>query len=404
MADCVTILSQFFYPETASTAQLLTELAIDLNHHGIEVLAYTAQPSYHRRVKLPRRQVYRGVRIYRLFSTQLSKERLLGRLLNAITFCLSVLARLLFSRQRPGDLLLVTTTPPFLGWVAWLVHIFRRRRYILLIHDIYPDVAVKLGYIKDRGLPARMWRWMNQRTFRRASGIVVLGAHMHRKVQKACSRVPPVHVIHNWADGSLIRPQRKEVNPFARAHGLEGKFVVLYSGNLGQAHDLEVLVDAADRLQDVQELVMLFVGEGAKKAELVSAVTERGLKNVSFLPPVPYEELPHSLSAGDVGVVALERGVDGLCEPCKLYGYLAAGLAILALVGRESEVAEIVTRHRCGYRLDQGDVDGVVRTLRHLVAHREELEEMKRSARKCLEQFYDRRIAVGKYLDVIRRL
>ena len=196
----------------------------------------------------------------------------------------------------------------------------------------------------------------------------------------------------------------KELNPFVHRHGLEGKLVVLYSGNLGQAHELETLVEAAERLKDLHELVILFIGEGAKKAKLMAMVEERQLSNVLFLPPVPYEELSYSLTAGDVGVVTLERGVEGLCEPSKLYGYLAAGLAILALVGEKSEVAEIVERHQCGYRLDPGDVDGVVETLRYLATHRGELEKMKRSARECLEHFYDRRLAVEKYLDIIRKL
>ena len=180
--------------------------------------------------------------------------------------------------------------------------------------------------------------------------------------------------------------------------------MVLYSGNLGQAHDLESLVEAADQLRDLQELVFLFIGEGAKKEKLVSMVREKGLVNVVFLPPVPYEELRFSLPAGDIGVVTLERGVEGLCEPSKLYAYLAAGLAILALVGRSSEVARIIEMHKCGFRVDQNDVKGVVEVLRRWMVNREEMEEMKHRARKCFEQHYDKRIAIGKYLELLRTL
>ncbi|HPD07497.1 MAG TPA: glycosyltransferase family 4 protein [Candidatus Bipolaricaulis sp.] len=402
MANSVAILSQFFYPETAAVAQLLTELAVDLSQNGIDTVAYTAQPSYHRRSRLPRKQVYRSVKIYRLFSTQFSKDRLSGRLLNGLTFSTAVLARLLFSRRRQA--LLVTTNPPFLLWVAWLVWLLRRREYILLVHDIYPDVAIRLGYMGDRDLIARVWRWFNRKAYGRASAIIVLGEQMRRVIERSAAQLPPVHVIHSWADGSHVRPLPKRLNPFVKRHALEGKLVVLYSGNLGQAHELETLVEAAERLKGLHELVILFIGEGAKKAKLMAMVEERQLSNVLFLPPVPYEELSYSLTAGDIGVVTLEGGVEGLCEPSKLYGYLAAGLAILALVGEKSEVAEIVERHQCGYRLDQGDVDGVVEILRYLATHRGELEKMKRSARECLEHFYDRRLAVEKYLDIIRNL
>lgn len=404
MADRVTIISQFFHPETAATAQLLTELAVDLAANGLEVRAYAAQPSYHRRQKLPRRETHQGVRIERLWATQFGRERLVGRLLDGGTFSLSVFLRLLFSRRRPGEILFVTTNPPFLGWIAWLARLVRRRRYLLVLHDLYPDVAERLGYMKPNGFLAEAWRWANRRAYRRASALVVLGRCMQDTVLEAYAPLPPVHVIQSWADGSAIRPLPKAGNPLAKARGLDGKFVVLYSGNLGQAHQLEVLVKAAERLQDVPEVVIVFIGEGAKKAELVSMVRRLGLSNVLFFPPVPYEGLPYSLGAGDIGVVTLERGVEGLCEPSKLYGYLAAGLAVLALVGEESEVAEIVSKHGCGYRLDHDDVDGVVEVVRRLATHRRELEEMKRRSRECLERFYDRRVAVGKYLDIIREL
>lgn len=399
MASSITILSQFFYPDTASTSQLLTELAVDLERDGLEVSAYTGQPSYHRRKKCPGKETYRGVRIYRLFSTQFSKDHLPGRLLNGLTFSATVLARLLFSRRR--HVLLVTTNPPFIPWVAWLIQLLRRYKYIVLVHDIYPDVAVRLGYMGEGSLVARVWKWLNRRAYGRASAMIVLGEQMRRVIENSSAQLPPVHVIHNWADGSQIRPVAKKLNPFVKRHGLEGKLVVLYSGNLGQAHELETLVEAAERLKDLHELVILFIGQGARKAKLMSIVAERHLGNVLFLPPVPYEELPYSLTAGDVGVVTLERGVEGLCEPSKLYGYLAAGLAILALVGENSEVAAIVKKHRCGYRLDQGDVDGFVEMMRHWLVNREELEEMKWRARECFERYYDRRIAVAKYLDII---
>lgn len=402
MAESVTLISQYFYPETAATAQLLTELAVELCQRGMNMVVYTAQPSYHCRKRLPKKEILHGVRIHRLFSTQFGKKRLHGRLLDGITFSIAAFFKLLLSRQR--GILLATTNPPFLIWVVLFISILRKRKYVVLIHDVYPDVAIKLGYMSEKGVITRIWRWLNKHSYKRARAIVVLGEEMRRIIQQAGADPSKIHVIHSWADGSLLYPQKKDKNPFVKQHGLEGKIVVLYSGNLGQAHDLESLVEAADQLRDLQELVFLFIGEGAKKEKLVSMVREKGLVNVVFLPPVPYEELRFSLPAGDIGVVTLERGVEGLCEPSKLYAYLAAGLAILALVGRSSEVARIIEMHKCGFRVDQNDVKGVVEVLRRWMVNREEMEEMKHRARKCFEQHYDKRIAIGKYLELLRTL
>lgn len=402
MAESITLVCQYFYPETAATAQLLTELAVELQKSGIQVWVYSAQPSYHRRDKLPKSEVYQGVHIRRMCSTQFDKNRLWGRLLNGFTFSLAVLFRLLFSRKH--KVILATSNPPFLLWVAWLIAVVKRTPYVLLIHDIYPHVAVKLGYMKDGGIIMRLWEWLNRKAYRRASAIIVLGERMRTIVQEACSALLPIYVIHSWADGTLIRPRRKEDNPFALKHNLQGKIVVLYSGNLGQAHKLETLIEAADRLRDLEDLTFLFVGEGAKKPLLMSLAREKGLENVRFLPPVPYEELACSLPAGDIGVVTLEKGVEGLCEPSKLYAYLAAGLAILALVGKDSEVAKIVERHKCGCVLEQDDVEGVVEVLKQWARSPEKLEEMKHNARKCFAENYDKKIAISKYLKIVKTL
>jgi len=400
MAKRVTILSQFFYPETAAVPQLLTELAVELRLRGFDVVAYTGHPTYHKREKLARRETYQGVKIRRVFSTQFRKDSLWGRLFNGATFSLSVAVRLLFARN-PG-VVLVTTTPPFLAWVVWLVSLLRRHKYVLLIQDVYPDIAVKLGFMKESSVLVRVWRFMNRKSYRCASTIIVLGDEMRNVVQRSLGKwPPPIHVIHNWADGTYIRPCEKQYNWFAKRHGLLGKIIVLYSGNLGLAHDFETLVEAADRLRDKEELLFLFIGEGGKKAQLMAMVKERGLTNVRFLPHVPYEHLPYSLAVGDIGVVTLERGAEGLCEPSKVYGYLAAGLAILGLVGEKSEVAKIIERHQCGYRVDQGDVESVVEALEHWLKNRSELETMKARARDCFERFYDKKLAIEKYAHIL---
>ena len=403
MAKKVTFLTQFFYPEPAATAQLLTELAVELVQRGWEVTVYTAQPTYHERKRLPRKERFHGVQIIRLFSTRFPKQKLWGRLANGLTFLLAALVRVLFTQRR--DPLLIVSAPPFLGCVGWLAWLVRRRRYVFLVHDVYPDVAVRLGYMKEGGVVARIWDMLNRKVYGHAGAVIVLGERMKRTVEtRIKNRATPVVVIHNWADGSFVVPRGKEDNWFARKHGLIDKTVVLYSGNLGLFHDLETIIEAADRLRDVDDVVFLFIGGGGKKEKLVRMVREKGLRNVMFLPYQPREHLPFSLTAGDIGVVTLERGVEGLCVPSKLYYYLAAGQAILALVGKESEVADIVESWGCGVRVDQGDVDSVVSVLTHWVKDRSLLIQTKANSRKCFEACFTKEQAVTRYEEVLRTL
>lgn len=403
MAKRVLFLTQFFYPEAAATAQLLTELAVELVKRGMTVTVYTSQPTYHERRRLPRQEEFHGVRIVRLFSTRFDKQRLFGRMANGLTFFLTVLLRLLFSRGR--EPLLIVSTPPFLGWVGWLVWLIQRRRYVLLVHDVYPDVAIRLGYMKEGGIVARFWKALNRKMYRHAATVIVLGERMKQVVEYHIGNDgTPVKVIHNWADGQFIVPRHKEGNWFAQKYGLVGKTVVLYSGNLGLFHDLETLIEAADRLREVKDVVFLFVGEGGKKKKLIRMVQQKGLRNVEFLPYQPRDHLPYSLPAGDIGVVTLERGVEGLCVPSKLYFYLAAGHAILALVGKDSEVADIIERCECGVRVEQGDVEGVVNALMRWRDDPSLLKEMKTRARHCFERYFTKEQAVAKYYNILKEL
>ncbi|MDQ7841958.1 MAG: glycosyltransferase family 4 protein [bacterium] len=402
-ASNIILLSQFFYPESAATSQLLTDLAMDLRERGFSVLVYAGQPTYHGSQRLVGSEEHRGVQIRRLFSTQFRKSFLLGRTLNWITFSASVAMRLIFGRDHGS--VVATTNPPFLPWVAWLGNVTRRRRYAIIVHDLYPDVAVKLAYIREGNPLTRVWRLLNGMAFRRAGAVIVLGSSVREEVFKqAGKRCLPVHIIHNWADGTHIFPRAKRDNWFARDHGLEGRIVVLYSGNLGLAHDLETLIEAADRLRVFPKLVLVFIGEGGKKAELMALAQQRGLTNVLFLPHVPYVVLSYSLAVGDIGVVTLQKGLEGLSEPSKLYGYLAAGLAILGLVGERSEVAQIIQRHGCGYRVDQGDVTGTVSALIRWMERPAEMQEMKERARRCFEENYEKKRVLDKYARVLWRL
>jgi len=213
-----------------------------------------------------------------------------------------------------------------------------------------------------------------------------------------------IEVIHNWPYPDSIVPVRREDNWFCQQHGLNGRLVVLYAGNMGMFHDLETLVEAARRLVDHKELVFLFIGDGGKRQAVADMVRRWDLSNVRLLPYQPVEHLPYSLTCGDVAAVTLARGAEGLCMPSKLYTSLAAGQAILAIVGRESEVADIIDEYRCGYRVDPGDVNGAAAALERWLANPALLDEMKRNARHCFEQRFTKPRAVQQYYDMLSRV
>lgn len=401
-APRVNIVSSYFHPDLSGTGQILTDLAIGLTRMGCEVHAYTTHPTFGSRERLPRFEVYEGIRIHRLSSAQLDKDSRGGRVLNEVTFFVSALWVLL-TRRTAGPLLIVSH-PAFMAFAGVILNVLKRQRYVYLVHDVFPDAAVLLGYIRPNGIVRRGWDWVNRLSVRRASAVIVLCESMKAIMLAKGGRsidAGKFHVIHNWVDEQYIRPLPKAQNRFAEEHRLQDKFVVLYSGNIGRSQDLETVIAAAERLQD-RNAVFLFIGDGGKKARLEALVKERGLSNVRFLPYQPREVLPLSLTCADVSLVALEKGIEGLSMPSKLYAILASGRALVALVESDYEVAGIIRDAGCGTSVVPGDVEGLARALGSYHDDREACARDGRKGREYLEAHFSRGRALREYYDLLQ--
>jgi glycosyltransferase involved in cell wall biosynthesis len=371
---------------------------------GCDVFVYTTHPTFGSRVRLKAFEIHQGVRIRRLFCSQLNKDHRLGRILNEITFFTSALWTLLTTRTA-GPLLIVSH-PTFLGFAGYLLNRLKGQRYVYLVHDIFPDVAVTLGYIKPNGLVRKLWDWINTLSVNNATRVVVLGESMKAIMLRKGGRSAAVnkfHVIHNWVDERFIRPLPKAANRFAREHGLQDLFVVLYSGNIGRSQDLETVILTAERFRD-RDAVFLFIGEGGKKRKLEALAKERELKNVRFLPYQSREMLPFSLTCADVSLLALEPGIEGLSMPSKLYAILASGSAVVALVETNLEIARIIAAAGCGKTVLPTDVDGLTRVLEGYYADREACARDGRRGREYLEAHFGRSRALHQYYELVHSL
>ncbi len=409
---------QYFYPEVASTAQLMTELAEGLVEKGLLIKAFTGQPTYVRSKKLARKERYKGIDIERLPCARFEKNSFLGRMLNWTSYTMLVFFRLLFSKDRSP--IFIVSTPPFLFVVGYLLKILRGQHYTCLVYDLYPDIAERLGYIKKDSFISRVWNRCNKEFFKNADCVIVPSENMKRLIKSKINPRPvrkigtvpfgdspyfpsndgKVKVICNWADGETIRPMRKKDNWFAKKHGLVDKLVVLYAGNIGLFHQLETIIEAADMLRTNKEIKFVFIGEGGKKKKLMDMTSEKGLDNVLFLPYQNKEILPYSLTCSDISVVSLEKSLDCVAAPCKLYSSLAAGQIILGLVDRTSDVAKVVESYTCGFCAAQDDTDKAVKIIDMLYNDPELQKRLKENARECFESNFRRDKAINKYYEV----
>ncbi len=284
--------------------------------------------------------------------------------------------------------------PPFVGMIGYLFRKLRGQRYVFLVYDITPDALIRFGGLKENGLIARLWRRVNRLVWENAEMVLTIGDQMAANLERAfdASKTRPgkVLVIPNWANTDWIKPLAKDQNDFARQHGQVDKLTVMYSGNLGQTHDIETILEAARRLRDCDGVRFMIIGEGAKRPLVEQAKSRDGLDNLTVLPYQPEEMLPLSLTTADIAVVTLDKGSEGLMVPSKTYYALAAGSALIGLCDADSEVAHMIQHHQCGHVVSPGDADGMVEAIRHLLADNQQLSRYRANSRQAAERHYSR--------------
>jgi glycosyltransferase involved in cell wall biosynthesis len=378
-----------YWPDTGATGQLLTELAEDLvSKHGIEVTVVTGYP-VNSTEPLASRQTRNGVHIVRARGTTFSPRRFAGRATNYVTYFFSALvAALGLPRQ---DVTIALTDPPIIGLAAIAAR--PRRGVIFFCQDIFPEVA---GLLEDFHSPVvnALLERLNRFMVRRAVRIIALGDTMASRLIHGKGADPgKITVIHNWADTSAIVPSEKR-NAFAAAHGLDAKFVVLHAGNIGLSQNLDVVIEAAGLLTTRRDIVILFIGDGNRRAALQAAAESRGLDNVMFLPFQPRDQLRWTYASSDVCLVSLKPGLAGYIVPSKLYPILAAGRPYIAAVESISEVAALTQRHRCGVLVEPGDAAQLADAILRLADQSHERGAMGTRARVASELFArDRQVA-----------
>jgi colanic acid biosynthesis glycosyl transferase WcaI len=306
-----------------------------------------------------------------------------------------------FFVPRP-DVVIALTDPPIIGLAALLTARRYGAAFVFLCQDIFPEAARLLEDFQSEAVN-RILDTVNRFLIQKADCIVAVGETMRERLISEKQADPlKVRVIHNWADCSEIVPGPKD-NPFARAHGLADKFVVMHSGNMGLSQGLEILVEAAALLQHVPDIHIVFVGDGVKRESLEIRARELRLKNVSFLPYQPKEKLTESFASADVFVISLKRGLAGYIVPSKLYGILAAGRPCVAAVEEECEVAAITRKYDCGLLTAPGDSKALAEKILTLYHERALAERLGQNARRAALEF-DRPLQVRAYTELFSEL
>lgn len=389
------VMNQYYWPGVEATAHLLSQLCEALaDEFDITVVTGTLWGVESQ----PGKTVRNGVRIVRLRSTSYDRSRLLPRAVNYATYLLQSLRGAMLV-ERP-DAVVCMTDPPVIADVALLVARRFRVPLIVISQDVFPEIAVALKRLESRVLVGLL-RVLVRFYLRRADRIVAIGETMRSRLVEKGADPERVTVIPNWTDVSAITAMPKD-NLWAIEQGLADRFVVMHSGNVGHAQNLDALIRSASFLRDLDRLEIVVIGTGARHASLVELAERLELGAVRFLDYQARDVLSQSLSTGDIHVVGLARGLAGYVVPSRLYGILAAGRPVVVAAERESETAQVVERVGCGVVVEPGRPELLAEVLREAYDGKLDLEEMGRRGREWVASEGGREIAVARYRQLLR--
>jgi colanic acid biosynthesis glycosyl transferase WcaI len=295
------------------------------------------------------------------------------------------------------------TDPPIVGDLGVAVGSRVGAQVLVISQDVFPEIATELDRLRNPAVVGVLGGLVGA-YLRRADLIVAIGETMRERLEAKGTPRDRLRVIPNWVDTRAITPQPRD-NDWAGSHDLVSKFVVMHSGNVGHAQDLDSLVRAATFLRDRDDLRIVIAGFGARHAEMVELAARLEVENtVRFLPYQKRERLPLSLSSADIHVVGLAKGLAGYVVPSRLYGILSAGRPVIAAADEESETARLVQEVGCGIVIPPGRPELLARTIRSAAEGVFDLAEMGRRGRAYVEEEADRVVAMERYRAVVREL
>lgn len=395
-------INQFYAPDAAATAQMLDDLCRGFSAQGMDVEVICSRTAYSQdSAHAAGSDGGKGVRAHRVPALRFGRRSFTSRAASHLSFLIIAAFRGMFTK-RP-DVVVALTTPPLLGLVGVVLKHLRRCRLIVWSMDLYPEVAVAGGAIRPDGLVAKITHSLARYIYTHADHVVALGPFMKAKILE--HGLPPdrVSVIPNWSDGESVRPIAHERNSFRTEKGLNGQFVVMYSGNMGMGHQFDTIVAAASRLSRRSDVRFMFVGDGPRKAEMSDLAKREGLHELLVLPYQQRGQLAFSLSSADVHLVSLRPEMQGLIVPSKVYGILAAGRPCILVGGYDNEVADIILQHQCGFVVHEGDVAGLVAAVLALASDPAQARAMGRRARDAFDGNFGFRLALRRWQRTLAR-
>ena len=284
------------------------------------------------------------------------------------------------TKYQKSDLFIVTN-PPFTSFIP----LFCKNKFSILIYDIYPDALIAYKYIDDKSVIAKIWKRSNRKVFSKAENVFTVGVEMKKVIGQYVDD-KKIKIVTNWTDNTSLKPIPKGENIFIKDHKLEDKFVVMYSGNLGHSHSIEVLIEIASAMEN-DNVYFIIIGEGDKKVMIDKMMKQKQLDNCILLPWQDVAMLPFSLSAADIAVVTLGEEASNLSVPSKTFNLMSVGVPLLCIADKKSELASLVNRFEIGECFYPSEIEKMIEFISEIKVNLTYRNKLKQNAVKASKQF-----------------
>lgn len=392
----------------------MTELCEDLSSE-FDLTIVAALPGYTEKIdnkygnKIFNRETRDNLEIVRIKLPKVEKTKKLSRVKYILSYFF--LTFLWVLKDKKHDIVFSISQPPVLGGLTGLLtKIFKRSKFVYNIQDFNPEQIEAINYSSNKSV-IKLMRKLDNLSCKYADNIIVVGRDMVNTLAKRkvlLSNNENVCIINNWIDEKAVYPLPKEdknVQEFLSYYNLEGKFIIMYSGNIGLYYDLENIIKVAKNLQENKEIHFLFIGEGAVKQQMEDFVKREKLNNVTFLPYQDKSRLIYSLNVADVHLVANQLGIKGVSVPSKIYGVMAVGKPILGVLEEGSEAEILINQCDSGYVVKPKDYKEIEIAIKRFYNNSEETNtQMGKRGRKLIEEEFNKRISIENYKDLFNKM
>ena len=389
----------YYHPEQCAGLFVIDDMTAEAVRQGITSLITVPTPS---------RNVEPGAKWSRdesLFDGKVKIHRFRmfkegkNPVLRALRYVLCEIVQLHYMLWKKYDVAFIDSTPPIQGLKLPIVRLFRNKPIVYNAQDLFPETLSGTGLAKSGGLLWKIGMWVSKVTFRNSDKIIAISEDIKRGIVARGVPEEKIEVIYNWVDEKAVRPVAKEENPLFEEFGLaRDKFTVVYAGNLGNAQNISIILDAAGRLPEEQFAVF---GTGGLEGEIRSRIVQEGLNNVHLNPLQPMERVSQVYSLGDACIVSCKAGLGGSAMPSKTWSIMSCGRPVIASFD-EGELKDIIEKNECGVFTHAGNMEEFVEAVRALAADPGRCAQMGLNARQFILNNLTKEVGTQKYVDVIK--